>query len=123
MQFPSARALASIAFAVCVPLVAGAAGKPHSPYPERLDVPADTAAREAKCETLRARTARTGGWLGRNNALGRLNVVRSYHRAAERYLQQQCGDVDARGHELSHRAERSGRIVDTPAAAHADDHH
>lgn len=123
MTLPSMRHLPVLLFVLAAPLVATAAGKPHSPYPERLEVPADAAEREAKCELLRARTARTGGWLGANSWLGRLGAVHTYHRAAQRYLQEQCGDVDASGHALSHRAERSGRILGTPASSHAEAHH
>lgn len=123
MTLLSLRLFPVLLFMLAAPLVATAAGKPDSRYPERLEVPADSAEREAKCELLRARTARTGGWLGANSWPGRLDAVRAYHRAAQRYLQEQCGDVDAGGRALSHRAERSGRILGTPASTHAEAHH
>ncbi len=99
-----------------------AAGKPHPTYPERQEVPADTAERDAKCATLRERTQRIGDSMANpNSLLARLDIVRVYHRSSERYLEEQCGDVDADGYALSHRTERSGVVKGSPAP-HADGH-
>jgi hypothetical protein len=99
-----------------------AAGKPHPTYPERQEVPADTAERDAKCVTLRERTQRLGDTMANpNSLLARLDIVRVYHRSSERYLEEQCGDVDANGYALSHRTERSGIVKGSPAPE--DGHH
>ena len=99
------------------------AGKPHPTYPERQEVPANDAEREAKCTLLRARTERLGNTLGEGSLLSRLDFVRVYQRSSERFLEEQCGDVDADGNALSHVAARSGRIKGSPApVSHGGDH-
>ena len=102
---------------------ANAAGKPHPTYPERQEVPASDAEREAKCNELRARTAQLRARLGERGLLSRLNFVLVYQRSSERYLDEQCGDVDADGNALSHVAVRSGKIKGSPApVSHGGEH-
>lgn len=128
---PSLRRMAAVALTAGLPMAvavlagnpAMAAGKPHPTYPERQEVPADATEREAKCVELRERTQKLGDSMGAHSLLGRLDFVRVYHRSAERYLEEQCGDVDANGFALSHRTERSGIIKGSPAPdAHGGGH-
>ena len=114
--------LCTIAAGLFAATPALAAGKPHPTYPERQEVPADAAERDAKCATLRERTQRLGDNMANpNSLLARLDIVRVYHRSSERYLEEQCGDVDANGYSLSFRTERSGIVKGSPAA-HGDGH-
>ncbi len=102
---------------------ANGAGKPHPTYPERQDVPANDAEREAKCSLLRMRTEQLGDRLGERGLLSRLDFVHVYHRSSERFLLEQCGDVDADGNALSHLAARSGKIKGSPAPVSHDGEH
>ena len=87
-----------------------AAGKPPPSYPEQLEGSHD-------CATLQAKTAKQSGWFKAEGPLARLDFLRARHRAAQRYRQTRCGDGDEHGFELSHRAQRSGKVM-----AHTDDH-
>ncbi len=86
-----------------------AAGKPPPSYPEKLEGSHD-------CAALQAQNAKQAGWFKADGPLARLDFLRARHRAAQRYRQQKCGDGDEHGFELSHRAQRSGKVM-------ADDHH
>ena len=102
---------------------ANGAGKPHPTYPERQELPASDAERAAKCTLLRERTQRLGDSLSERGLLSRLDFVNVYQRSSQRFLEEQCGDVDGDGNALSHTALRSGKIKGSPAPSkHGGEH-
>ena len=97
---------------------------PPRTYPERFDTPKDAAERDAQCTVLRARSTRLRAAMQDGSIVSRLNWVRVYERRAERFLEEQCGDVDERGLPLSAMAERSGNVVGSPSSsAEAESEH
>ena len=105
--------------------VALASEPPPRTYPERFDVPQSTAERDARCAVVRTRSARIRAAMQDGSLISRLNWVRVYERRTERFLEEQCGDVDERGMALSAEAARSGKIVGatTDASVSAPEHH
>lgn len=82
-------------------LEAAASGKPESPYPERYEVPADTAAQQRQCADLTEEVAESESALAGTGPWSRLDFVRTSHRASERYLEEHCGGGTADGLALS----------------------
>ena len=124
-RVPLRGVLASCLGAACViggGLIGGAplavaSEPPPQTYPERFDTPASAAERDTRCSMLRDRSARIRAAMQDASIVSRLNWVRVYERKTERFLQEQCGDVDEHGLALSAKAERSGKVIGSPAPA------
>ena len=94
--------------------IVSASEPPPQSYPERFATPSNAAERDAQCAVLRARSTRIRAALQGDSIVSRLNWVRVYERKAERFLEEQCGDVDDRGVALSAVAQRSGKVIGSP---------